>query len=76
MGNVAGYRNAWIGAEEYRKSLEENPNQRDLRNETLVGVLDGEILVHNHCYRADEMATMINISEEFGYKVSTFHHGV
>jgi len=76
MGNVAGYRNAWIGAEEYRKSLEENPNQRDLRNETLVGVLDGEILVHNHCYRADEMATMINISQEFGYKVSTFHHGV
>ena len=76
MGNVAGYRNAWIGAEEYRKSLEENPDQRDLRNETLVGVLDGEILVHNHCYRADEMATMINISEEFGYKVSTFHHGV
>ena len=22
------------------------------------------------------MATMINISQEFGYKVSTFHHGV
>ena len=76
MGNVAGYRDAWIGAEKYKKSLEKNPSQRDLRNETLVGVLDGEILVHNHCYRADEMATMINISEEFGYKVSTFHHGV
>lgn len=76
MGNVAGYRDAWIGAEKYKKSLEKNPSQRNLRNETLVGVLDGEILVHNHCYRADEMATMINISEEFGYKVSTFHHGV
>ena len=76
MGNVAGYRDAWIGAEKYKKSLEKNPSQRDLRNETLVGVLDGKILVHNHCYRADEMATMINISEEFGYKVSTFHHGV
>ncbi len=76
MGNVAGYRDAWIGAEKYKKSLEKDPSQRNLRNETLVGVLDGEILVHNHCYRADEMATMINISEEFGYKVSTFHHGV
>ena len=76
MGNVAGYRDAWIGAEKYKKSLEKNPSQRNLRNETLVGVLDGKILVHNHCYRADEMATMINISEEFGYKVSTFHHGV
>ena len=76
MGNVAGYRNAWIGAEEHRRRLEEDPSIRDLRNETLVGVLDGKILVHNHCYRADEMATMINISQEFGYSVSTFHHGV
>jgi imidazolonepropionase-like amidohydrolase len=76
MGNVAGYRNAWIGAENYRDRLEKDPDHRDIKNETLVGVLDGEILVHNHCYRADEMATMINISQEFGYKVSTFHHGV
>ena len=76
MGNVAGYRNAWIGAENYKEQLERDPSHRDLRNETLAGVLDGEILVHNHCYRADEMATMINIGEEFGYKISTFHHGV
>ena len=76
MGNVAGYRKAWIGAENHRERLERDPSHRDLQNETLVGVLDGEILVHNHCYRADEMATMINIGEEFGYKVSTFHHGV
>ncbi len=76
MGNVAGYRNAWIGAENYKEQLERDPSHRDIRNETLAGVLDGEILVHNHCYRADELATMINIGEEFGYKVSTFHHGV
>ena len=76
MGNVAGYRNAWIGAENYKQQLERDPSHRDIRNETLAGVLDGEILVHNHCYRADEMATMINIGEEFGYKISTFHHGV
>ena len=76
MGNVAGYRNAWIGAENHRDRLEKDPDHRDIKNETLVGVLDGEILVHNHCYRADEMATMINISQEFGYKDSTFHHGV
>ena len=76
MGNVAGYRKAWIGAENHKKRLERDPEHRDIKNETLVGVLDGKILVHNHCYRADEMATMINISQEFGYKVSTFHHGV
>ena len=76
MGNVAGYRNAWINTENYKQQLERDPSHRDIRNETLAGVLDGEILVHNHCYRADEMATMINIGEEFGYKISTFHHGV
>ncbi len=76
MGNVAGYREAWIGAEKYKKSLERDPNSRNLRNETLVGVLDGKILIQNHCYRADEMATMINIAKEFDYKITTFHHAV
>ena len=82
MGNVAGYRSAWIAAEDYRdkmaaaeKGRGEAP-MRDLQLETLVGVLDGEILVHNHCYRADEMAVMLDIAKEFGYKISAFHHGV
>jgi imidazolonepropionase-like amidohydrolase len=44
--------------------------------ETLLGVLDGEILVHNHCYRADEMAIMIDVAKEFGYRVTSFHHAV
>ena len=49
---------------------------RDLKLETLVGVLNGEILVHNHCYRGDEMSIMLDIAEEFGYKVTAFHHAV
>ena len=42
----------------------------------LAGVLDGKILVQNHCYRADEMAIVLDMGKEFGYKVSTFHHAV
>ena len=83
MGNVAGYRAEWIKAVEYKAKWDaydpkgEKPApSRDLKLETLVGVLDGEILVHNHCYRADEMATLIEISKEFGYKIGTFHHAV
>jgi imidazolonepropionase-like amidohydrolase len=85
MGNVAGYRRAWQSASEYRESLRRwkasgsDPEKRPARNlqlETLAGVLDGEILVHNHCYRADEMVTMINIAREFGYKITSFHHAV
>jgi len=44
--------------------------------DTLRGVLDGEILIHNHCYRADEMAIVLDMAKEFGYKVGTFHHAV
>jgi imidazolonepropionase-like amidohydrolase len=85
MGNVAGYRAAWIRAQKYRDQWKRwhdagsNPAQmpdRDLQLETLAGVLDGQILVHNHCYRADEMAIMIDIAKEFGYRISSFHHGV
>ena len=49
--------------------------KRDLQMDTLAGVLDGSILVQNHCYRADEMANMIDISHEFGFHISMFHHG-
>ena len=77
MGNVAGYRRAWIDAAEYRRaSKDAKPPGRDLAKETLAGVLDGEILVQNHCYRADEMLTMIDIAREFGYKITAFHHAV
>jgi imidazolonepropionase-like amidohydrolase len=49
---------------------------RSLQLDTLMGVLNGEILVQQHCYRADEMAQIIDLSKEFGYRVSAFHHGV
>ncbi len=82
MGNVAGYRSAWIDAADYKQKMEaaekgqgEAP-KRDLKLETLAGVLSGDILVHNHCYRADEMAVMFEIAKEFGYKIAAFHHGV
>ena len=52
------------------------PPKRDLELETLAGVLRGDILVHMHCYRADEMMTILDMAEEFGYRVGTFHHGV
>ncbi|MEC7911599.1 MAG: amidohydrolase [Pseudomonadota bacterium] len=80
MGNMAGYRSAWIDAADYKEGMsEKNPDQRPKRNlamDTLMGVLDGEILIQNHCYRAEEMAMMIEMSKEFGYKITTFHHAV
>jgi imidazolonepropionase-like amidohydrolase len=58
------------------KNGSKGPPRRDLRLETLAAVLKGEILVHMHCYRADEMMTILDMADEFGYRVSAFHHGV
>jgi imidazolonepropionase-like amidohydrolase len=52
------------------------PPKRDLRLETLVAAMDGELRVHIHCYRADEMAVMLDLAREFGFRIAAFHHGV
>jgi imidazolonepropionase-like amidohydrolase len=92
MGNMAAYREQWISAQKYiadqqayekivadgkdNDKNEATPPTRDLKLETLAAVLKGEILVHMHCYRADEMMTILDMADEFGYKVTAFHHGV
>lgn len=89
MGNMAVNRQTWAKAQEYRRKWDDynrkveegsakpsDAPSRDIAMDTLSGVLDGKILVQNHCYRADEMANVIDMSKEFGYKVSTFHHAV
>jgi imidazolonepropionase-like amidohydrolase len=105
MGNVAGYRQAFADAQDYREqwskyerdvaayqkkaekskdkkdSDEEDaepptPPKRDLKLETLVAAMAGEIQVHIHCYRSDEMAIMLDMSREFGFKIAAFHHAI
>ena len=50
--------------------------KRDLKLETLTEVMKGNIRVHMHCYRSDEMATMLDVANEFGFKITAFHHAV
>jgi imidazolonepropionase-like amidohydrolase len=84
MGNMAGYRQAFMDARSYRKQWDAYENggrqgdapDQNLRNDTLAGVMRGDITVNIHCYRADEMMQMIDLSKEFGFKISSFHHGV
>ena len=77
MGNLAVNRQTWAQAAEYRRKADAGEAQpRNIGMETLAEVLRGNILVHNHCYRADEMVVVMDMAREFGYKVSTFHHAV
>ncbi|HWA90635.1 MAG TPA: amidohydrolase [Rhizomicrobium sp.] len=80
MGDVAGYRAAFAKAEAYRQAwIKAGKNaaktqDRDLGMETLALVLEKKIPVQMHCYRADQMATMIDVMKEFGFKIAAFHH--
>jgi imidazolonepropionase-like amidohydrolase len=87
MGNMAGYRQAFIEATEYKRAWDKYEAdytagknaiapKRDLTLDTLKGVLEGEILIHNHCYKAEEMVMMIDLGKEFNYHSGTFHHAI
>jgi len=92
MGSLYLMRQKWIDARRYRqkwaewqknptkiehgKTVPVLPPKRDLVLETLAAVLNGEILVHIHCYRADEMLLQLKLAQEFGYRVRSFHHAV
>jgi len=83
MGNVAGYRAQYILAEQYRRRWDKwlvdrkgDPPARDLGLETLAEVLRGNIFVQWHCYTASDMEEAMEVADEFGFKVRSFHHGV
>src|SRR3954470_13285024 len=82
MGNIAVDRATWARAAEYKRKWDKYERDgvemptRDIGLDTLRGVLAGEILVQNHCYRADEMAIVMDMAKEFGYHVAAFHHAV
>jgi imidazolonepropionase-like amidohydrolase len=52
------------------------PPPRDLKNESIAEVLRGEVLVQVHCYRAVEIAEMVDIADEYGFAIRSFHHAL
>jgi imidazolonepropionase-like amidohydrolase len=79
----------WVKAEAYKAKLargrvmegdkEAEPPKapdRDLGLDTLADVLRGKIHVQMHCYRADEMAQILDMAREFNYRIAAFHHAV
>lgn len=58
------------------RSTRPRPLRRNLATETLSAMLEGRILLHVHCYRADDMARFIELADEFNFKIRSFHHAV
>lgn len=70
----------WLALPEKKrkKDKKKKPDmpKRDLDKETLALVLTGQVLPQIHCYRADDMLSMLQLAEEFGFRVRSFHHAL
>lgn len=77
---MAGYRAAFLEARAFlaagRSEKAAGNGQKLLGLQTMADVLEGKLPVQIHCYRADEMAQMIELSHEFDFKIAAFHHAV
>jgi imidazolonepropionase-like amidohydrolase len=87
MGQEEVLRDAFTRAKDYQatwadyrakaaKDKNAIPPRRDLELEPLVEVLEGKRFVHAHGYRADELLMLLNLADDFGFKVKTLQHGL
>ena len=85
MGTAATYERAFQRAVEYRQEWSEYEAavaagedvaapRRDLRLETLAGILSGDVTVHCHCYRADGILMILDVAKRFGFTIGTLQH--
>lgn len=89
LGVEATLNRAFLEALDYRRQWQEYdaarqragdaadkilPPRRDLRLETLMGILNGEKFIHSHCYRADEILMLLRVAENHGIRVWSLQH--
>ena len=83
MGTQEIIRDHFLAARDYEREWqrweangEGIPPRRDLRMEALLDILNQELLISSHGYRADEFLALVRLAEEFGFRVQTLQHGV
>lgn len=83
MGVEQIFRQGFAKAQDYMaqwKSYNANPSaaamppKYDMKMETMADILNGEIIVHCHSYRADEILMLLNVLEDYGVKKICFQH--
>jgi imidazolonepropionase-like amidohydrolase len=85
MGVEATMRRALRAGRQYAKERQEyeqalaagenpKPLRRDLRLEALADILAGDIWVNCHCYRSDEILRLLDVAEDFGFRIAALHH--
>ena len=73
MGAIKMFREIFARSRAGRSEGKPPPGD-NMDAQTIHAILDGELPVHVHCYRADDMIGMLNLAKEFGFKITAFHH--
>ncbi len=69
------YQDEWAAYERDKAAGKDpRPLRRDLRLEAICDVSDGELWVHCHCYRADEILRLLSVAEDYGFRVAVLQH--
>jgi imidazolonepropionase-like amidohydrolase len=70
------YMTAWdtYNKNKTQKGFRGNPPAYNYRLETLADILRGNIIVHCHSYRADELQMLLKVAKDFGVKRIVFQH--
>lgn len=70
------YMEAWNSYNKQKsgKGFRGAPPVYSLRLETLADILKGNIIIHCHSYRADEINMLMNVCRDFGIKKVVFQH--
>ena len=83
MGTQEIIRDHFLAARDYERVWQEweangqgIPPRRDLRMEAILDILNQDLLISSHGYRADEFLALVRLAEEFGFRVQTLQHGV
>lgn len=85
MGVEEVIRKSFIDARDYLARWEEYearrsrgeaaiPPRRDLLMETMADILRGNIDVHAHCYRSDEIVMLLRVADEMGFRIRELQH--
>lgn len=81
MGVEQVFRNAFNEAklymkewDDYKSGLKKSSPEYNLRNETVADILKGNILIHCHSYRADEILMLMKVLKDFGVNKICFQH--
>ena len=83
MGTMEVIRDAFMRARDYKQAWDDFkakktnlPPRRDLELEPLVEILEGKRFVHAHGYRSDEHYNLLQLADEFGFRIATLQHAL